>query len=83
MRVACAAMAKNVYVIGGNIREAHEFITRRGLTGCVPVDDAEALRGCTRPEVIVTGTFIARATFSRSTMCSEKRERRTASRHSL
>jgi hypothetical protein len=61
MRVACAAMAKKVYVIGGNIREAHEFIMRRGLTGCVPVDDPEALRGCTRPEVIVTGTFIARA----------------------
>ena len=49
------------YVIGGNIRQAEDLIRRKQLTDCVPVDGAELLAPIKAPEVILTGTFIARA----------------------
>ena len=49
------------YVIGGNIREAEDLIRRRQLADCVPIDRAEMLESIDAPEVILTGTFIARA----------------------
>jgi len=49
------------YVIGGNIREAEDLIRRKQLTDCIPVDRAEPLEAINAPEVILTGTFIARA----------------------
>jgi hypothetical protein len=48
------------FVIGGNIRQAQELIARKQLTDCVATDDPEALRGLDAPDVILTGTFIAR-----------------------
>lgn len=49
-----------VYVIGGSLREAEEFIRRRKLSNCLAIDDSEPLRDLEAPEVIITGTFIAR-----------------------
>jgi hypothetical protein len=49
-----------VYVIGGNLNEAQETIHRRQLTDAVAIDDPQLLRRLNAPEVIVTGTFIAR-----------------------
>jgi hypothetical protein len=49
------------FVIGGNIREAEDSIRRDQLVDYVPIDDPEQLRGAEAPEVVVTGTFIARA----------------------
>ena len=49
-----------IFVIGGNLAEAQELIRRRRLVDCVAIDDPEPLRGLEAPEVIVTGTFIAR-----------------------
>ena len=49
------------YVIGGNIRQAEDLIRRKQLTDCIPVDRAELLEAINAPEVILTGTFIARA----------------------
>jgi hypothetical protein len=48
------------FVIGGNLRQAQELITRKQWADCVAVDDPEALRGLDAPDVILTGTFIAR-----------------------
>ena len=48
------------FVIGGTLRQAEELITRKQWTDHVAIDDLEALRGLEAPEVIVTGTFIAR-----------------------
>jgi hypothetical protein len=48
------------FVIGGNIRQAQELITRKQLKDCVATDEPEALRGLHAPDVILTGTFIAR-----------------------
>ena len=48
------------YVIGGNIREAEDLIRRKQFTDCVPLDRAEMLESIDAPEVILTGTFIAR-----------------------
>ena len=48
------------FVIGGNLGQAEEFIRRRRLTDAVAIDDPEPLRASHAPEVIVTGTFIAR-----------------------
>ena len=48
------------FVIGGNLRQAQELISRKQLADCIAIDDPEALRGLEAPEVILTGTFIAR-----------------------
>jgi hypothetical protein len=48
------------FVIGGNLRQAQELIARKQLADCVAIDDPESLRGAQAPEVILTGTFIAR-----------------------
>ena len=48
------------FVIGGNLRQAQELIARKQLEDCVAADDPQALRGFQTPEVILTGTFIAR-----------------------
>ena len=48
------------FVIGGTLRQAEELITRKQWTDCVAIDDPEALRAYDAPEVILTGTFIAR-----------------------
>jgi hypothetical protein len=48
------------FVIGGNLRQAQELIARKQLADCIAIDDPEALRGIEAPEVILTGTFIAR-----------------------
>ena len=48
------------FVIGGNRSQAEELIRRRRLTDAVAIDDPEPLRGLDAPDVIVTGTFIAR-----------------------
>ena len=48
------------FVIGGNIRQAQELISRKQLADCIAIDDPEALRGLENAEVILTGTFIAR-----------------------
>jgi hypothetical protein len=48
------------FVIGGNIRQAQELITRKQLADCIAIDDPEALRDLENPDVILTGTFIAR-----------------------
>jgi hypothetical protein len=48
------------FVIGGNIRQARELIARKQLVDCIAIDDPEPLRGLDAPEVILTGTFIAR-----------------------
>jgi hypothetical protein len=48
------------FVIGGNLRQAQELIARKQLSDCVAINDAQALRGLRAPEVILTGTFIAR-----------------------
>ena len=49
------------YVIGGNMREAEDFIQREQCAHCVPIDDPELLNLIDAPEVVTTGTFIARA----------------------
>lgn len=49
------------YVIGGNIREAEDFICRKKLVDHVPIDDPEPLHSIDAPVVVVTGTFIARS----------------------
>jgi len=49
------------YVIAGNIREGEDLIRRKQFTDCVPIDRAEMLESIDVPEVILTGTFIARA----------------------
>ena len=49
------------YVIAGNIREGEDLIRRKQFTDCVPIDHAELLESIDAPEVILTGTFIARA----------------------
>jgi hypothetical protein len=48
------------FVIGGNRSQAEELIRRRRLADAVAIDDPEPLRGLDAPDVIVTGTFIAR-----------------------
>ena len=48
------------FVIGGNIRQAQELITRKQLADSIAIDNPEPLRGLKAPEVILTGTFIAR-----------------------
>ena len=48
------------FVIGGNRSQAEELIRRRRLLDAVVIDDLEPLRGLDAPEVITTGTFIAR-----------------------
>jgi hypothetical protein len=49
------------YVIGSNIREAEDLIRRKQLIDCIPIDDPKLLESIDGPEVILTGTFIARA----------------------
>jgi hypothetical protein len=48
------------FVIGGNIRQAQELIARKQLADCIAIDEPDPLRGLEAPEVILTGTFIAR-----------------------
>jgi len=48
------------FVVGGSIREAEELITRKHLEDCVPIDDPEPLHSVDAPDVVLTGTFIAR-----------------------
>jgi hypothetical protein len=47
-------------VIGGSLRQAQELIARKQWADYVAIDDADALRDLDAPEVILTGTFIAR-----------------------
>jgi len=47
-------------VIGGDFGEAEDLMRRRQLTDCVPIDRAEVMESIDAPEVILTGTFIAR-----------------------
>ena len=49
-----------IYVVGGNLTEAEAFARRCQRGDCVPFDSPEALEGLVTPEVILTGTFIAR-----------------------
>ena len=58
--IEVASHERMVYVIGGNLNEAQETIHRRQLTDAVAIDDPQLLRRLNAPEVIVTGTFIAR-----------------------
>jgi hypothetical protein len=48
------------FVIGGTIREAEDLILRKQLDDCVPIDDPTPLQSVDAPEVVLTGTFIAR-----------------------
>ena len=48
------------FVIGGNLGQAEELMRRRRLTDAVAIDDPGPLRGLDAPEIITTGTFIAR-----------------------
>jgi hypothetical protein len=48
------------FVVGGSIREAEDLITRKHLDDCVPIDDPEPLHSVDAPDVVLTGTFIAR-----------------------
>ena len=58
--IEVASHVRMVYVIGGNLNEAQETIHRRQLTDAVAIDDPQLLRRLNAPQVIVTGTFIAR-----------------------
>jgi hypothetical protein len=51
---------KLCFVIGGTISEAEDLISRKHLDDCVPIDDPEPLQSIDAPEVVLTGTFIAR-----------------------
>jgi hypothetical protein len=48
------------YVIGGNMREAEDVSRRTRMADCLAIDDPEPLRSINAPEVVITGTFIAR-----------------------
>ena len=52
-----------LYVIGGNLDQARDYIRRKGLAAheATCVDDPERLQGLTAPEVVLTGTYITRS----------------------
>lgn len=51
-----------VYVIGGDLQQAVDYIRRKGLGPgeAIPVDHPERLRELTAPQVVLVGTYIVR-----------------------
>ena len=49
------------YVIGGNMREAEDLIRRKQMVDSLAIDSPEPLQSIDSPDVVTTGTFIARA----------------------